>query len=333
MRSPQNTPPDRDRSTTASEVGIFAVVVLYRQRPEDATTLRTLLRAAKCADGGQLRLGVLIVDNTPGGQDPGPLPPGAVYRGAPHNPGLAVAYNAASATAALEGYSWLLTLDQDTDLPEEFLERLVAHARQYQGDASVAAIVPHIVDSGRHLSPLRFAGGWLPRILPIAFSGIAPAFTSALNSAALLRISALGQIGGYDEQFPLNNSDTSLFHRVGEAGLRVAVAGDLLVHHELAIMDRGGRMSIERYRQLLADERAFWDRHMGPLARAERLLRLVARTAKDLLQRRNPDFRRVSLEEIRLRLFTRRKTRLDAWSDKQRPRNSASRGVPGRSSS
>ncbi len=316
MRRTSNTGDSAESARQRSEVGILAVVVLYKVRPGEAITLRTLLRSAEAAAGEAIRLRILIVDNTPGGQEPGTLPEDVRYVAAPHNPGLAVAYNAARGMAEGEDCAWLLTLDQDTDLPEEFLRRLHRYAAEYREETRVAAIVPHIVDGSRHVSPLRFVGGFMPAMLPAGFTGIAPPFTSALNSAALLRVSALRQIGGYDERFPLNNSDTSLFHRLGEAGLRVAVAGEITVYHELAILNRGERMTIERYRQLLADERAFWDRHMGFLGRVERLLRLVGRTVKDLLGRRNPEFRRASLEEIRFRLLTRRRKRLAAWNDR-----------------
>ncbi len=301
--------PDRPAS-------IFAVVVLYKLLPSQAVTLRSLLRAAGKVTPTALRLAISIYDNTPGGQDPGPLPDGIRYTAAPGNPGLAVAYNAAIAAAAFEQYDWLLTLDQDTDLPENFLETLLTYIKRYSSpnaEQHVAAIVPHISDHGRHLSPLRFRGGFLPSILVPDFTGIAEPFTSALNSASLLRLSALRAIGGYDERFPLNNSDTSLFHRLGLAHFRVAVVGDLTVQHELAILDPQDRMTKERYRQLLADERAFWDLHMNSFARTERLLRLIARIAKDLRNGRNREFRRLSLDEIALRLFTRKPNRLRQW--------------------
>ena len=282
--------------------------------PSQSPSLTTLLAATH---PDELNLRILIVDNTPGGQDPGPLPPHVLYQAAPTNPGLAEAYNHATAQAAAQGYPWLLTLDQDTHLPANFLSVLAATLARHAGDARIGAIVGHISDAGRPLSPLHFARGFWPRVLPAAFAGLAPPFTTALNSASLLRVEALQAIGGYDPRFPLNNSDTSLFHRLAESGRRLFVPPQLAIEHQLAIMDRADRMTPERYRQLLTDERAFWDLHMGPAARAERLFKLSGRFAKDLLTGANAPTRTMTLNEIRLRLLTRHRHRLESLRQAQ----------------
>ena len=307
---PSEGPTDGDR-----QVAVFAVVVLYRTLPADSTTVRTLLRAAAYAAGSGLRLAIALHDNSPGAQQPPELPPEVRYTADPANSGLSTAYNHAATIATAEGFDWLLTLDQDTALPEDFLAAMTAHAQRFRHDPRVAAVAPHIVDGGRHISPLQFFAGFLPQQLPADFSGLAPRHSSAINSGTLLRLSALAQVGGYDLRFPLNNSDSSLFFRLDAAGFRLAVAGEVRVQHELAIMNRQDRMSLERYGSLLADERACWDLHMGVLGRTERGARLALRVVKDLLQGRNQAFRTPTLRELRLRLLTRHRTRLERWRE------------------
>ncbi|MBB5342197.1 glycosyltransferase family protein [Tunturibacter empetritectus] len=304
MDSPAQFAIPRDAGTN-----IFAVIVLYKKLVAASPTVRTLLEAARAASN-RLRLTVLIADNTPGGQDPGSLPDGVRYYAEPDNPGLVVPYNRALKMAEEEGFTWLLTLDQDTNLPVDFLTKIEVYAKLYASDTRVAGIVPRIADRGRLISPFRFVGGFFPKVLAPGMQGISKRFTSALNSASMLRVSDVRMLGGYDLQFPLHNSDTNLFYRLDKAGQRLVVAGDILVNHELAIMDRQGRMTPERYRRLLADERAFWDLHMGVLARAERLLRLMGRVCKDFVRSENRDFRAISLDEIKLRLLTRRRNRI-----------------------
>ena len=289
---------------------ILAVVVVFKQRPLDTSTVRTLLEAAQQVTSSELRLSILIVDNTPGGQEPGELPPGTIYWARPHNPGLSGPYNEALALAEQNGDSWLLTLDQDTQLPGNFLRKMREHALRFEGVKAVAAISPRILDHGRLISPFRFVGGSLPRVLPQGADGISKRFTSALNSASLLRVSAVRRVGGYDVHFPLHNSDTSLFHRLDQGGFRIAVASDVQVVHELAILERSSRMTLERYRRNLVDECFFWDLHMGFLARAERLLRLVGRVSKGYLRREDPAFLLVELAEIRRRVRTSRAERI-----------------------
>jgi GT2 family glycosyltransferase len=309
MDAPPQFETQRDGRTS-----IFAVIVLYNKLAAASPTVRTLLEAARAASD-RLRLTVLIVDNTPGCQDPGVLPDGVRYYAEPDNPGLAVPYNKALGMAEEEGFTWLLTLDQDTNLPVDFLRKIEVYAEQYASDTQVASIVPRIADRGRLISPFRFVGGFFPKVLAPGVQGVSKRFTSALNSASVLRVSAVHMLGGYDLQFPLHNSDTNLFHRLDQAGKRLVVAGNILVSHELAIMDRQGRMTPERYRRLLADERAFWDLHMGVLGRAERLLRLMGRVCKDIIRNENRDFCEISLDEIKLRLLTRRRKRIQSWKE------------------
>ena len=300
------------RGDAAGVTAVLAVLVVYRLLPRESPSLQTLLRASAEAAAAELplRLSIVVVDNTPGGQDPGVLPPGVRYEASPDNPGLARPYNEALAAAAREGCEWLLTLDQDTHLPENFLIAMEGYARRYRGCPEIGAIVPRVADHGRLISPFCFAGGFWPRVLPPAAEGVAPRFTSAINSASLLRVEAARAIGGYDPRFPLNNSDTSLFHRLDQAGKRVAIAGGVRVEHELAILDREGRMTADRYRQLLRDECSFYDRHMPLPARGERLLRLIVRAVGSLLRGREPEFRRIAMAEIARRLLTRRSSRL-----------------------
>jgi len=282
----------------------------------ESPTLRTLLEASRevSGTGPELELAILIRDNTPGGQDAGDLPAGVRYESAPENPGLASAYNWAMEIAHAEGYSWLLTLDQDTLLPKKFLSRIGQLAVMMEGSPEIAAIVPQITGSGRNLSPFRFALGAVPRWFPYGYTGILP-HAYALNSAATLRVAAIREIGGYDPMFPLDCSDINLFHRLQRSGKKVFLAGDLLVSHDFSMLEKQSRLSIERYRSLLLDECAFWDIHMGTLARTERMVRLAGRALKDLLASEERAFSRVTLEELKRRIVTPRERRVAEWRE------------------
>jgi GT2 family glycosyltransferase len=284
------------------QTSILAIVVLYKRQPEECSSLRTLADAASNLAPGAIRFSIVIADNTPGGQVVGHIPEGVRYLKYPDNPGLAQPYNDAISYATQEGFDWLLTLDQDTQLPANFLSSLDFHARQYTDQIHVAAIVPRIVDQGRQISPFRFVGGFLPVVLDPDFEGISRRFTSAINSASLLRISSLREVGGYDPEFPLHHSDTRLFQQLDEAGKKIAVASDIVAGHELAILQRQNRMTLERYRQALIDEERFWDLHMGTLGRLERLFRLVGRVCKGHLTRESRAFQRITEKEIVRRL-------------------------------
>jgi GT2 family glycosyltransferase len=294
-------------------IRLFAVIVTYKMRPYESSSLQTLLDAVGRASLEGLDLGILVWDNTPGGQDPGEIPQGVRYEAAPENPGLARAYNRALEIAYVEGYDWLLTLDQDSVLPANFLVRIVNLARQLQSTPTIGAIVPQVTGDGRNLSPFQFVLGFVPRWFRYGSAGIPQRATYALNSAATLRVTALREIGGYDPMFPLDVSDINLFHRLYRSGKRVYLAGDLLISHDFSLLKKHGRMSLERYRALLLDECAFWDMNMNALARGERMIRLAGRACKDFLVPENSAFRRLTLAELKRRLLTPRPRRIATW--------------------
>ncbi len=294
--------------------GIFAVVVVYNKPPLDCPGLTTLLASAAALPKHAPHVRILVADNTPGGQQIEALPFPVQSQAYVENPGLARPYNDALMAAEREGLDWLLTLDQDTCLPLSFLSNIVQAIREYQDDPKIAAIVPRIVDRGRIISPFRFLGGFLPYVLPAGMSGVAGTHISALNSASLFRVRALRELGGYDEHFPLHNSDTRMYQQINAAGKCVAIADHVTVPHELSILDRENRMSPDRYRHMLFDECAFWDRHMGFAGRAERLIRLVVRFGKGVIKGEAAAYQRVTQQEILRRLLTSKKTRMLSYA-------------------
>jgi GT2 family glycosyltransferase len=308
-----------DQPTTPSPISnapmlrLCAVIVLYKLTASESPSLKTLLTAASRVPSSELQLQVLIQDNTPGGQSIGPVPNGVRYETASENPGLADAYNRALRFAQADNCRWLLTLDQDTTLPPDYLVSMLRHIRRFDSEARICAIVPQMIDNRRNLSPFSFVAGSIPRWFALGFVGIPTRATYALNSAAVLRVASLAAIGGYDYRFPLDISDINLFHRLHAEGKRVFVAGDILVSHSFSLLNKDKRMSMDRYPKMLRDECAFWDLYMGPLARVERFVRLVGRVGKDYLFTEDPAFRRATLLELKRRLLTRRTQRIAEW--------------------
>jgi GT2 family glycosyltransferase len=304
---------------------LLAVIVIYKMLPKDSPTLRSLLEAAREISSGGLYLTILIRDNTPGGQSIGDLPAGVHYDAAPNNPGLAEAYNLALELAHTSGYDWLLTLDQDTILPLDFLTQLSKIMCKLNLSPSIGAIVPQVTSDGRNISPFRLVGGIIPRRFRYGYTGVPLNATYAINSGATLRVSTAREIGGYEPAFPLDISDLNLFHRLHLSGKSVWVAGDLLLHHEVSLFKKHSRMNIQRYHSLLLDECAFWDMNMGMLARLERLTRLVGRVCKDLFATENREFQKTTLAEIKRRLSTPRSKRISEWKDWARERQLSSK--------
>jgi GT2 family glycosyltransferase len=258
-----------------------------------------------------LRLKVLLFDNSPDAQGVTGLFEQEQYLSAPGNPGLAEAYNTGIRMAQQQGFDWLLTLDQDTVLPETFLAELVRAIVVVSPTPEIAAVVPLVQGAGRVLSPYVFRWGALPQWFRPGYVGVPDSPTYALNSASLLRVDALRQVGGYDPRFWLDASDHAIFHRMHEHGKRVYVAGNIQVTHDLSVLSNN-QMSVTRYRNLLAAESAFWDLSMNKLAGWERTTRLLVRMLRQVRDGQS-ELRKATGHYLWLRLLHTRKYRLQLW--------------------
>jgi glycosyltransferase involved in cell wall biosynthesis len=305
------TPP---QTTQGKRVTRFlAVIVLHRLMPQDSLSYQTLLASAEYFNPVQSQLNLLLIDNCPTVPLPYALPSWVRYEKAPRNLGLAAAYNRAIDLALTEGFDWMITLDQDSDLPESFLARVAEIAESLRSTIKVAAIVPQLIGDGKTLSPLCFRLGAFPAWYPIGFTGIPSDKVFAFNSGSVMRVSALRQAGGYDPRFWLDYSDTRLFCQLAKHGKQVMVAGDLQLSHNFSMLDKQRRMLPERYRELLSTETALWDMEMNRLAGLERTIRLVGRYVKHLLNKDQQEFRRETSRALFVRLFRSRKWRRHDW--------------------
>lgn len=188
---------------------VLAVIVLYKMRLSESPAFKTLM-AARSVIPRETEIRVLLYDNSPNACNPGTLPVGVRYEAAQRNAGLAAAYNRALAIAEGERTTWILTLDQDTTLPVNFLLQMRERIRIVESNDRVAAIVPYLADADRPLSPVvvRFFG---EHHVSGTFTGISEQEIRGLNSASLFRVSALKTIGGYDPYFWLDYVDTCIF--------------------------------------------------------------------------------------------------------------------------
>lgn len=291
----------------------LAVIVLHKLAPQESLSYQTLLAAAEHFDPAKSRLNLLLIDNCPTDSALQPLPSWVRYGRASSNLGLASAYNRAIDVALTEGFDWLVTLDQDSDLPEHFIARIAEIAESMRSNPDVAAIVPQLIGDGRTLSPLHFRLGAFPAWYPNRFIGIPNQKVFAFNSGAVLRVSALRQIDGYDPRFWLDYSDTKLFCDLAKHGKRVMIAGDLQLAHNFSMLDKQKRMQAERYRELLTTETALWDMEMNSLAGLERTIRLVGRYVRHLLHNDQLEYRRETSRALFVRLFRSRKWRRRDW--------------------
>ena len=292
---------------------IVIVVVLYKRSPSQSQTINSL--AAVFERNPEL-LGffrIFIWDNTPNvsGQPVIPFP--ADYRHGSRNLGTAGAYNQALEFAESLGSSWLLLFDQDTAVSEDFLPRMLDYSKSLEDVTEVGSVAGFVYSHGALVSPRRLARFNQVRPIPRTVQGVYRRLAYAVNSATLMRVSALREIGGYSDEFWLDLSDVYVFQAMYRRGRYIYLAGDLEVQHSIASQDFDNEMSPERYRNFLAAESAFIDLYLSPLERIAQLLRLFVRTVRQYRRYENKIFSRITWDYFCRRIFQSRATRILDW--------------------
>ncbi len=289
---------------------ILVVVVLYKQSPEQSRTIQSLVPVFERNPSLIGPVHVLLWDNSPVPASQVSLPFPFDLRHGGRNVGTSGAYNYALELAESAGCPWLLLLDQDTTVSEEFLSTMMRYSEQFRQTPEVAAVVPFIFSHGTLVSPRRLLSFNRVRQIPATFSGLCKDKAYAVNSATLMRVTALREVGGYSEEFWLDLSDVYVFQALHRKGKYMHIAGDLRVEHSIASMDFDKEMSPERYRNFMAAESAYIDLFLSPVERSAQLLRLFVRTLRQYRRYQNKIFSRIAWEYFLQRLFLTRAGRL-----------------------
>jgi GT2 family glycosyltransferase len=303
-------------------VQIVAVIVLYQQSPSESVTVATLADALKQTDLVACR--VLVYDNTPNASvgptssseliDP-PVPDGFRYHRAEENRGLFGAYSAGFALARAEGCEWLLTLDQDTALPIDFFRAVWPGLVASSEDQRIAAIVPHLAEGDRLLSPA-YVGVGRAQPLPQGFGGVPTREARAFNSAALLRVRAIEDIGGFHPCFWLDHLDSWLHRELFLHGWRIFVLASLQLEHHFSLLNYRERVSIGHFRNFLMAESAFFDLYGNWWERALYTLQLGVRMITQYGRDEPREIQNATRSALMRRLLLRRTKRLIEWRQK-----------------
>ena len=294
-----------------SPATILALIVLYKIRPYDALSFQSLLASDSTINYGSDRIQLLLYDNTPGGCDPGSLPEGVRYEAAGQNVGLAAAYNRALSIAQKENCGWLLILDQDTMLPADYLSRICDVASNVESDETVAAIVPRMLDKGRSVSPV-FMRFWGASYAAGRVEGTASREIHATNSATLFRVSALKKIGGFSPYFWLDYLDGYVFHQLYVHCLKVYIARDIHVEHNLSLL-HGGDLTPDRFRNILQAESAYWDLYGTFVQRLAFAMRLLGRIWRQKRRGHNSAIRQLTWSALKRQIVHWKTYRINEW--------------------
>ncbi|NMD68812.1 glycosyltransferase [Bacillus sp. DNRA2] len=267
------------------------VMVVYKLKISESKTyqsLKSILHKKSFSN-----LSVIIYDNSPDAQS---IPEqienvNVIYKHDPRNIGIVTAYNFAFHYAKENGSDWLLLLDHDTALTEEYFNCLVS---LNSINKDVAAVVPMITSESALISPV-----FSDRLRPLQgnkpVAGIQNTSVMAINSGALLKISFLTEISGFNEQFPLDYLDHWLFHQIYENGYKVMIL-DTVIAHELSVMDYAN-VSLKRYQSILDSEIRFYKEYKKDLLPAYKR-QLIKRLLKQMLLVKNKKIAAYTLRRL-----------------------------------
>ena len=137
------------------------------------------------------------------------------------NQGIARSLNVGLRFAEDSGAAWLLTVDQDSRLPEGFVDALLATAR-LAGDSGlqVGAIAAETVVVGQ--TQLAY--------LQHEEFGVVTT-TEVFQSGTLWNVEALRGIGGFDESLGIDGVDAAACLALRERGYRVVLAPGVVLEH------------------------------------------------------------------------------------------------------
>lgn len=150
---------------------------------------------------------------------------GAVVVRHDHNSGIARSLNDGLRWAVAARSTWLLTVDQDSTLADDYVARIVAAA-----DASVACLGPHAVGAVGAGSIDDASGGLS---YPVRFvSGLA-CTEELIQSGTLWSVVGLTAIGGFDETLGIDAVDAAACVRLRASGRRLILAPGLPLGHRM----------------------------------------------------------------------------------------------------
>lgn len=262
----------------ANKSEMLAVIVLYNVRLEDSATYKTLIVSTETSTASRA-LDIIVYDNSSESQtSKAALAPTISYVHDAKNGGVAKAYNYALDHARQRGYKWLLLLDQDSELPPDFIQNCWTDLRLLHVNPSIAAIVPTVYCGSTLISPCKV--GWGGKVHPILVHGVQvpPYEITAINSGALVNVAFLESIGGFNNEFWLDMLDHWLFRTIYCNKMNVAI-GSNKAYHDLSIHSYS-TLSFSRYKNIITAENHFYITSRSVTHRVIFKIRLIIRVLK-----------------------------------------------------
>ena len=277
---------------------ILAILVLYNCKISESKTIASLLKGYSYNSQVFDFFKLIIYDNGLNDQKVSlTVNFKNEYVHQPENAGVAVAYNFALKEAIAQQYDWILLLDQDSNLPENFITNLFTTCSDIKRNNKVVAIIPKIFYRGHFFSPSKVLYGGVHRPIDYNHRGICNFQVTTIASGVLLRTSFIQEIGGFNELYWLDWLDMWIFNSIHASGSKVYVT-DSIIEHELSILNLDKFMNENRYRNILKYEAIFMRSHKSKYENYIYFLRLARRSLSLLFAATNKNYSIITLRHL-----------------------------------
>lgn len=207
---------------------LLALIVVYGCNPTDTPSMRSLL---KCI-GGEYELRIIVWDNSPQPHNLNwcTLEPRGEYIATPENIGLSAIYNRVVRQHLRES-EYLLLLDQDSELPVDFLDKTASAIATYP---DLDLFLPMVSANSRWVSPVTYFCGWGKQWNVGVVGCIESKRVCAINSGMVISSTYLhGSFPGYDERLSFYGTDTQFILDYIDRRSQLYVL-DTVIKHDLS---------------------------------------------------------------------------------------------------
>ena len=274
---------------------IIIVIVLYKTLIKDSKTINSICNIKNF--NKNINIDFIIYDNNELSQSIlTNLPFNAIYKHDKSNGGLASAYNFALDYCNKNQYNWLLLLDQDTELTNDYFNEIENCIKEVTTNDDIVCVVPKIYSNKKIISPVVFLPGGFIKQLKKDIKGTIFGKITGINSATLLKVDFINSIGSFNNIFKLDMLDYWYFSMIYKAKKLVYVL-DCNISHNLSVMDYSN-VSIERYKNIIAAELTFFSNYCSIIDLILFKFRLVLRFVKQYIKLENKKFSILTLKTI-----------------------------------
>lgn len=276
----------------AEKFDLIIILVVYKKKLAEISSLNFIKNIQAETD---LKLHTIIYDNSPESINSGEgLPYNVSYIHNRNNPGLATAYNYALEFSLNHNCEWLLLLDHDTELTNDYFNKFCQLFKKNVLTSDIAVVMPIVEANKTVISPVKRD---LRRYhLSLNQTGKLSGNISGVNSGTIVRVSFVKELGGFNLSFPLDFLDHWFFNEVKKASRYVYIM-DTVIQHDLSLLNFKQNISPERYNSILKSQVLFY-KDKGFLFSARFKFTLFKELFKHLVYTSNKQFALVIFKNL-----------------------------------